>query len=43
MTQAVAAQPSNAATDPRIDPQVRSFFAELNKIAVLFGNCRNLD
>jgi acetyl esterase len=31
MTQVVAAQPPNAATDPRIDPQVRSFLAELNK------------
>src|SRR5262245_58093018 len=30
MTQVVAAQP-NAATDPRIDPQVRSFLAEINK------------
>src|SRR5580765_7764640 len=31
MTQAVAAQTPNAATDPRIDPQVRAFLAELNK------------
>src|SRR5215831_5158848 len=31
MTQALAAQAPNAATDPRIDPQVRSFLAELNK------------
>ena len=31
MTQAVAAQPPNAATDPRLDPQVRSLLAELNK------------
>ena len=31
MTQALAAQVPNAATDPRIDPQVRSFLAELNK------------
>ena len=31
MTQAVAAQSPNAATDPRIDPQVRSFLKELNK------------
>lgn len=31
MTQAVAAQVPNAATDPRIDPQVRAFLAELNK------------
>jgi acetyl esterase len=30
MTQVVAAAP-NAATDPRIDPQIRSFLAELNK------------
>jgi acetyl esterase/lipase len=30
MTQIAAAAP-NAATDPRIDPQVRSFLAELNK------------
>src|SRR5215510_8219501 len=31
MTQVVAAQAPNAATDPRIDPQVRSFLAEINK------------
>jgi acetyl esterase len=31
MTQALAAQVPNAATDPRIDSQVRSFLAELNK------------
>lgn len=31
MTQVVAALAPNAATDPRIDPQVRSFLAELNK------------
>ena len=31
MTQAVAAEAPNAATDNRIDPQVRSFLAELNK------------
>ena len=31
MTQAVAAQVPNAATDSRIDPQVRAFLAELNK------------
>lgn len=33
MTQALAAQAQipNAATDPRIDPQVRAFLAELNK------------
>lgn len=31
MTQAVAAQVPNAATDTRIDPQVRAFLAELNK------------
>lgn len=31
MTQTVAAQVPNAATDPRIDPQVRSFLADLNK------------
>jgi acetyl esterase len=31
MTQALADQTPNAATDPRIDPQVRSFLAELNK------------
>lgn len=31
MTQAVAAQTPSAATDPRIDPQVRTFLAELNK------------
>jgi acetyl esterase/lipase len=31
MTQAVAAQIPNAATDSRIDPQVRAFLAELNK------------
>jgi acetyl esterase len=31
MTQGVAAQTPNAATDPRIDPQIRAFLAELNK------------
>ena len=31
MTQALAAQAPNAATDLRIDPQVRSFLADLNK------------
>ena len=31
MTQIAAAQAPNAATDPRIDPQVRAFLAELNK------------
>jgi acetyl esterase/lipase len=31
MTQAFAAQTPNAATDSRIDPQVRPFLAELNK------------
>lgn len=31
MTQVAAAQAPNAATDPRIDPQVRSFLADLNK------------
>jgi acetyl esterase/lipase len=31
MTQIVAAQPPDAATDPRIAPQVRPFLAELNK------------
>jgi acetyl esterase len=31
ITQARAAESPNAATDPRIDPQVRSFLAELNK------------
>jgi acetyl esterase/lipase len=31
MTQALAAQAPNAATDNRIDPQVRAFLAELNK------------
>jgi hypothetical protein len=31
MTQALAAQTPNAATDPRIDPQVRSFLADLNR------------
>ena len=31
MTQALAAQAPNAATDKRIDPQVRAFLAELNK------------
>jgi acetyl esterase/lipase len=31
MAQVVAALAPNAATDPRIDPQVRSFLAELNK------------
>jgi len=30
MTQLAAAAP-NAATDPRIDPQIRSFLAEINK------------
>jgi acetyl esterase/lipase len=31
MSQVAVAQTPNAATDPRIDPQVRSFLAELNK------------
>ena len=31
MTQLAAAQTPNAATDTRIDPQVRTFLAELNK------------
>lgn len=31
MTQLVAAKSPDAATDTRIDPQVRSFLAELNK------------
>lgn len=31
MTQAALAATPNAATDPRIDPQVRSFLAEINK------------
>jgi len=31
VTHTSAAQPPNTATDPRIDPQVRSFLAELNK------------
>jgi len=31
MTQALAGEVPNAATDPRIDPQVRSFLADLNK------------
>jgi acetyl esterase len=31
MTQLATAQPPNPASDPRIDPQVRSFLAELNK------------
>jgi acetyl esterase len=31
MTQTLKAQVPNAATDPRIDPQVRSFLADLNK------------
>ena len=31
VTQALAAQVPNAATDPRIDPKVRSFLADLNK------------
>ena len=31
MTQVAAAQAPNAATDPRIDPQVRDFLADLNK------------
>ena len=31
MTQLAAAQTPNPASDPRIDPQVRSFLAELNK------------
>ena len=31
MTQLATAQTPNAATDTRIDPQVRSFLAELNK------------
>lgn len=31
MTQLAAAQAPDAATDPRIDPQIRAFLAELNK------------
>jgi hypothetical protein len=31
VTQLAAAQTPNPASDPRIDPQVRSFLAELNK------------
>ena len=31
ITQALAAEVPNATTDPRIDPQVRSFLADLNK------------
>jgi len=31
MTQLAVAQAPNAATDPRIDPQVRSLLADLNK------------
>jgi len=31
MTQIAAAQAPDAATDPRIDPQIRSFLADLNK------------
>jgi acetyl esterase len=31
MTQAAVAAPPDAATDPRIDPKVRSFLAEINK------------
>ena len=31
MTQLATAQTPNPASDPRIDPQVRSFLAELNK------------
>lgn len=31
MTQVAAAQAPNAATDPRIDPQIRAFLSELNK------------
>src|ERR1700736_2109213 len=31
MTQLAAAETPNAATDPRIDPQVRTYLAELNK------------
>jgi acetyl esterase len=31
MTQGAAAQAPNAAADPRIDPQIRAFLAELNK------------
>jgi len=36
MTQLAAAQVPDAATDPRIDPQVRAFLAELNKDSSLF-------
>src|SRR5215470_7407713 len=36
MTQALEAQAPNAATDPRIDPQVRSFLADLNKDSSAF-------
>jgi acetyl esterase len=36
MTQTLTAQIPDAATDPRIDPQVRSFLAELNKDSTAF-------
>ena len=41
MSQVAVAQTPNAATDPRIDPQVRSFLAELNKDSSLFWNYRS--
>src|SRR3954452_3033606 len=31
MAQVIEAEVPNAATDPRIDPQIRSFLADLNK------------
>jgi hypothetical protein len=41
MNQLVSAKTPDAAADPRIDPQVRGFLAELNKDSSPFGNCRN--
>lgn len=40
MTQIAVAQTPNAATDPRIDPQIRSFLADLNKDSSPFWTLR---
>jgi hypothetical protein len=37
MTEIAVAAPSDAATDPRIDPQIRPFLADLNKDQPLLG------
>jgi len=43
MAQLAVAQAPDAATDTRIDPQVRAFLAELNKDSSSFGSCPNRD